>query len=117
MKKFIVKTTKEFTYNEKGFITKEVVTEESYEQEVYIGGTITSGTIKAEDIKPYAKVTGDNPYTAKFEVPNVNTTAKADIGVTTIQNTNKTMSEIANEIKSILDRDLKYEVRLKPKSF
>jgi hypothetical protein len=44
MKKFVVKTTKEFTYNEKGFIIKEVVTEESYEQEVYTGG----GTIKTE---------------------------------------------------------------------
>jgi hypothetical protein len=46
MKKFVVKTTKEFTYNEKGFIIKEVVTEESYEQEMYTGGgTIKTGTI------------------------------------------------------------------------
>jgi uncharacterized OB-fold protein len=102
MKKFIVKTTKEFTYDEKGFITKEVVVREEYEQEVNTGGNITSATIKPSD---YTKVTGDKPYT--------NATVKVDTNgiTTTIQNTNKTISEIANEvkvIKDILDRDLKF---------
>jgi flagellar basal body rod protein FlgC len=107
MKKFVVKTTKEFTYNEKGFIVKEVVTEESYEQEMYTGGTINSGTIKVNDIKAdvLKKATGvaPSPYTASYEgkVDTTNVTHNVTL------NTAKTITEIANEVKAILDRDLK----------
>lgn len=121
MKKFVVKTTKEFTYDEKGFITKEVVTEESYEQEVHTGGTvgsggrITSGTISSKDISGdslYVKVTGDNPTTAKatFENcdPNFLVKENGDVTVTGNLKVNaKSVSDIANEVKAILERDLR----------
>jgi hypothetical protein len=108
MKKFVVKTTKEFTYNEKGFIIKEVVTEESYEQEVYTGGgTIKTGTITADDIKvdTLKKVTGvtPTPYTASYEDKADTTTVVHNVTL----NTAKTITEIANEVRAILDKDLK----------
>jgi hypothetical protein len=107
MKKFVVKTTKEFTYNEKGFITKEVVTEESYEQEMYTGGTINSGSIKVNDIKAdvLKKATGvaPSPYTASYEDKADTTTVVHNVTL----NTAKTITEIANEVRAILDKDLK----------
>jgi hypothetical protein len=108
MKKFVVKTTKEFTYNEKGFIIKEVVTEESYEQEVYTGGgTIKTDTINANDIKANTlkKVTGvtPTPYTASYEGKSDTTNVVHNVTL----NTAKTITEIANEVKAILDKDLK----------
>jgi hypothetical protein len=100
MKKFVVKTTKEFTYNEKGFIVKEVVTEESYEQEMYTGGTINSGTIKVNDIKAdvLKKATGvaPSPYTASYEGKADTTNVVHNVTL----NTAKTITEIANEVKS-----------------
>jgi hypothetical protein len=107
MKKFVVKTTKEFTYNEKGFIVKEVVTEESYEQEMYTGGTINSGSIKVNDIKAdvLKKATGvaPSPYTASYEDKADTTTVVHNVTL----NTAKTITEIANEVRAILDKDLK----------
>jgi hypothetical protein len=108
MKKFVVKTTKEFTYNEKGFIIKEVVTEESYEQEMYTGGgTIKTGTITADDIKvdTLKKVTGvtTTPYTTSYEDKADTTTVVHNVTL----NTAKTITEIANEVRAILDKDLK----------
>jgi hypothetical protein len=108
MKKFVVKTTKEFTYNEKGFIIKEVVTEESYEQEMYTGGgTIKTGTITANDIKAdtLKKVTGitTTPYTTSYEGKADTTNVTHNVTLNTV----KTITEIANEVKAILDKDLK----------
>jgi hypothetical protein len=120
--KFIVKTTKEFTYDEKGFVTKEVVTEESYEEEVNKGGSeITSGTITATDIKPdvYIKATGI-PSTALYETncydPKFLITNNGGLEMTGDLKLNaKSVSEVANEVKAILEKDLKNEVKLKSK--
>jgi hypothetical protein len=60
MKKFIVKTTKEYTYDNQGRIAKEIITEESYEQE--LSSVTHSGVATAIPSNPYI-------YTAKG-VPN-----------------------------------------------
>lgn len=102
MTKYITKTTKEYTYDKEGRVVREVRIEEYTEQEETPKSTIGLGTISAEEIKPdvYKKVTGQNPYIATYETSIVNA---------------KSVNEIANEVKSILERDLKNEVKLTAK--
>jgi hypothetical protein len=112
MKKFVVKTVEEFVYDKEGRVIKKTVTEESYEQEIFSGGTIKSDTITADKLK---KTTGIIPdpfkVTSVSTVPNSATfvsngtsevSVKGDLKVS-----NKTISDIANEVKAILDKDLK----------
>jgi hypothetical protein len=120
MKKFVVKTTKEYTYDNQGRIAKEIITEESYEQEIYTGGlTTTTGTsIKTADINP-------NIYTAKG-VPSSSITfgndgsvkvsggdirvdnAKADksYNITVNANLPKNVGDIMDEVKATLAKSL-----------
>ncbi|MER2007443.1 MAG: hypothetical protein ABS939_08315 [Psychrobacillus sp.] len=43
-KKYITKTTKEYTYNDEGYVIKEVETVEEYEQEIINKATINIGS-------------------------------------------------------------------------
>jgi hypothetical protein len=113
-KKFVVKTTTEYTYDEKGYVLKSVVTEESYETEIYTGGNITTGTITAKDIV-VDKLRPDVLKKTTGILPNTGTvTSTYTGGETTVQN--KTITEIANEVKAILNNDLK-RTQINPTTF
>lgn len=68
-KKYITKTTKEYTYNDEGYVTKEVETVEEYEQEIVSKATInigsghqSGGSITSTSIDKYTYVgSGNSP--------------------------------------------------------
>jgi hypothetical protein len=69
MKKQVTKTTREFTYNEEGYLMQEVTTVEEYELDT----TVTVAKVKGDSItsdkttsQPWQKTTGKPPYTATF---------------------------------------------------
>lgn len=111
MKKKVFKTTKEFTYDEKGYVIKEVIVQEEYEEEFNDGRIATVST----PIRPFSyddKITCDNVYTAKGVPPY--TTTLSDVNntcctpnITVNTSSTKAVNEIANEVKNILDREIK----------
>lgn len=61
---YITKTTKDYTYNENGYLVKEVITEEYYEEEI-----IKSGTVKVDiPFKTAKGVPSPTVYTKPVDV-------------------------------------------------
>jgi hypothetical protein len=117
MKKFVVKTTKEYTYDNQGRIAKEIITEESYEQEIYTGGLATTSTsIKTSDIKPdiytakgvpSSSITFGNDGSVKINGGDIRVdNAKADkaYNITVNANLPKNVGDIMDEVKATLNK-------------
>lgn len=114
-KKYVTRTTKEYMYDEKGFIVKEVVTEENYEVEVDTGEKVSDEEIKKslEEFKkaqgvPY--ITETNPFVKPYTV--THDTVKEDTdGIThnvintTINVQGKLSDDVMNQVKNALYKD------------
>jgi hypothetical protein len=92
-KKFVEKTTEEFTYDKEGFVIKKVTTKESYEEEV--------ATFKPDvDMNKYIKTTGVPSTLPYFGVTEVGSGSLSitSTGTTSIQNEKADTNGITHNI-------------------
>lgn len=112
MKKFVKKVTTEFTYDEKGYLLKEVSTTEEYEVDtshtcVCRDNIVTSGTITTNKIGNWHKATA-LPSTAMFSE---GSTKEYTLGEGDLKFTSSTISEIASQVKAMIEQEIERGVR------
>jgi hypothetical protein len=103
------RTTTEYFYDDKGRIVKTIETVEEFEDNTVPiktcpgSNVIKEGQVRVDET-PYKVSTGKPPFTASFDV-------EPKSGSLTVKNdevriTNKTITEIANEVKDLISRDI-----------